>query len=228
MVLMDLVVRTWRIQWMVRGLGYRLSFRDAFTANAFGDAACAITPLRLGGEPARLGGLLRGGVPATAAFVAISYEVLAAWPVITVVAILLLWHHGVQLVAPGRRPTWTRAAARAWPWLAAVVLLTLAVGWWVRRRMPSAASHLKRPLKRTLVHWRKMPAWPLLASIPLTFANVVLRVGILPVLALTLPDPPPLAALLLGSFALLVQPADPAHPLGSRCRGTGVSGRCGR
>jgi uncharacterized membrane protein YbhN (UPF0104 family) len=48
-----------------------------------------------------------------------------------------------------------------------------------------------------------MPRWPLVASVPMTFVNVVSRVAILPVLALTLPSPPPLGPLTLGSFALL-------------------------
>jgi uncharacterized membrane protein YbhN (UPF0104 family) len=48
-----------------------------------------------------------------------------------------------------------------------------------------------------------MPAWPLLASVPLTFLGLAARVAILPVLALTLPFPPPMGPLTFGSFALL-------------------------
>ena len=48
-----------------------------------------------------------------------------------------------------------------------------------------------------------MPAWPLLASVPLTFVGLAARVAILPVLALTLPFPPPMGLLTFGSFALL-------------------------
>ena len=78
LVLVDLIARAWRIQWIVRGLGHRVGFWDSFVLNAYGDAACALTPLRIGGEPARLAGMLQSRVPATAAFVAISLEVLAA------------------------------------------------------------------------------------------------------------------------------------------------------
>src|SRR5215207_2251703 len=91
LVLIDLLVRAWRIQWIVRGLGHRIRFWDSLVLNAYGDAACALTPLRIGGEPARLAGMLRSRVPATAAFVAISLEVLAAWPVIIVAAGWLTW-----------------------------------------------------------------------------------------------------------------------------------------
>ncbi|HEY9013676.1 MAG TPA: lysylphosphatidylglycerol synthase domain-containing protein, partial [Gemmatimonadales bacterium] len=93
LVAADLVARAWRIQWIVQGLGHRLTFKDAFILNAFGDAACALTPLRIGGEPARLAGMLRSRVPATAAFVGISLEVLAAWPVIIVVMGWLAWQY---------------------------------------------------------------------------------------------------------------------------------------
>ena len=74
LVLTDLLVRAWRIQWIVQGLGYRIGFRDSLVLNAYGDAACALTPLRIGGEPARLAGMLRSRVPATAAFAARPYS----------------------------------------------------------------------------------------------------------------------------------------------------------
>jgi uncharacterized membrane protein YbhN (UPF0104 family) len=48
-----------------------------------------------------------------------------------------------------------------------------------------------------------MPRGPLLASIPLSLINLATRVAILPVLALTLPSPPPIGPLAVGSFALL-------------------------
>ncbi len=54
-----------------------------------------------------------------------------------------------------------------------------------------------------MVYWRRMPAWPLVASVPLSFINVATRVAILPVLALTLPHPPAMGPLAVGSFALL-------------------------
>ena len=93
LVVVDLLARAWRIQWIIQGLGHRMSVKDAFILNAFGDAACALTPLRIGGEPARLAGMLRSRVPAPAAFVGISLEVLAAWPVIIVAAGWLAWRY---------------------------------------------------------------------------------------------------------------------------------------
>jgi uncharacterized membrane protein YbhN (UPF0104 family) len=202
LVAVDLLARAWRIQWIVRGLGHHVTVKDAFILNAFGDAACALTPLRIGGEPARLAGMLRSGVPATAAFVGISLEVLAAWPVIIVAAGWLIWKYApAWWLSVG--PRMTAAAAGAWPWIALVLVASI-IAWRYARRLSSpVARQLRRPVRRALVYWRRMPRWPLVASIPLTLVNLVSRVAILPVLALTLTSPPAMGPLALGSFALL-------------------------
>ena len=202
LVLIDLLVRAWRIQWIVRGLGYRIGFWDSLVLNAYGDAACALTPLRIGGEPARLAGMLRSRVPATAAFVAISLEVLAAWPVIIVVAAWLAWRYAPDWWASAG-PRLAQSAEGAWPWVLLVVVVSGAVWWSARRVASPAVRHVRRPVRRAMVYWRRMPMWPLVASLPLTFLNLTTRVAILPVLALTLPQPPEMGPMLLGSFALL-------------------------
>lgn len=198
----DYLARAWRIQLLTRGVNASLPFRDAMAVNAIGDAACSLTPLRIAGEPARLGVMLHAGVRPTASFVAITYEVLAAWPVIILCAGTLLWRFA---------PEWWRTAAPglagglrdAWPWVAAVALLTLGLWLWVRRSAPATSRHLRRPIRRIRVHWRRMPWTLLLATAPLTFVNLASRVAILPVLAATLTDFPALGPLLVGSFALL-------------------------
>ncbi|HEX6670052.1 MAG TPA: lysylphosphatidylglycerol synthase domain-containing protein [Gemmatimonadales bacterium] len=202
LVLIDLLVRAWRIQWIVQGLGHRIGFWDTFVLNAYGDAACALTPLRLGGEPARLAGMLRSRVPATAAFVAISLEVLAAWPVILVAAGWLIWRYAPAWWSTAG-PQLATAAQGAWPWVLLVTLLSVAAWWYARRIASPAVRHVRRPVRRALVYWRRMPLWPLVASLPLTFLNLATRVAILPVLALTLPSPPEIGPLLVGSFGLL-------------------------
>jgi uncharacterized membrane protein YbhN (UPF0104 family) len=198
----DFVARAFRIQWILAGLHARITFRNAVTLNAFGDAACALTPLRIGGEPARLGGMLRAGVPAPAAFVAISVEVLAAWPVIIVAAGVLLWFAGAAWWAVAE-PRLTHGAARAWPWLTLLVVAS-GIAWHLAGRLRISLRRLiERPLRRARVYWRRMPLWPLLASVPCTMIDLGARVAILPVLAQTLPAPPPAGPLWLGSFALL-------------------------
>jgi uncharacterized membrane protein YbhN (UPF0104 family) len=202
LVVADLLARAWRIQWIIQGLGYRLSVKDALVLNAFGDAACALTPLRIGGEPARLAGMLRSRVPATAAFVGISLEVLAAWPVIILAAAWLAWEYApAWWISAG--PRLGAAAEEAWPWVALVFLVSVLAWRYARQVASPVGRHLRRPIKRALVYWRRMPWWPLVASLPLSLINLATRVAILPVLALTLPDPPAMGPMLLGSFALL-------------------------
>ena len=202
LVATDLIVRAWRIQWIVQGLGHRIGFWDSFVLNAYGDAACALTPLRIGGEPARLAGMLRSGVPATAAFVAISLEVLAAWPVILVAAGWLAWRYAPEWWSMAG-PRLTTAAVGAWPWILLVGVVSALLWWYARRVASPVVRHVRRPVRRAMVYWRRMPRWPLVASLPLSFLNLATRVAILPALALTLPNPPEMGPMLLGSFALL-------------------------
>jgi uncharacterized membrane protein YbhN (UPF0104 family) len=199
---LDLLARAWRIQWIVQGLGHRMTVKDAFVLNAFGDAACALTPLRIGGEPARLAGMLRSRVPAPAAFVGISLEVLAAWPVILAAAGWLVWRYAPAWWSSAG-PRLAGAAERAWPWVVLVVVASVIVWLYARRVASPMSRQLRRPVRRALVYWRRMPTWPLLASIPLSLVNLVTRVAILPILALTLAVPPELGPATLGSFALL-------------------------
>jgi uncharacterized membrane protein YbhN (UPF0104 family) len=202
LVAADLLARAWRIQWIVRGLGHRMTVKDAIVLNAFGDAACALTPLRIGGEPARVAGMLRTGVPAPAAFVGISFEVLAAWPVIIVAAGWLIWKYAPAWWSTAG-PGLTAAAVGAWPWIVVVLGLS-ALAWVYAHRVSSPLTRqLRRPVRRIFVYWRRMPRWPLLASLPLSLVNLATRVAILPILALTLTSPPALGPMTLGSFALL-------------------------
>jgi len=198
----DFLARALRIRWILAGLRTHITFGEAVTLNAFGDAACALTPLRIGGEPARLAGMLRARVPAPAAFVAISVEVLAAWPVILVVAALLIWTAGGEWWAAAS-PRLLAGAGRAWPWLVLVALASV-LAWRAAGRLHTSVRRLiERPLSRARVYWRRLPPEPLLASIPCTLVDLASRVAVLPVLAQTLPTPPPAAPLWLGSFALL-------------------------
>jgi uncharacterized membrane protein YbhN (UPF0104 family) len=203
LVVVDLYARAVRIQILVRGLGHRLGFWDAFVLNNWGDAACALTPLRLGGEPARLAGMLRSGVPAAAAFMAISLEVLVAWPVVIVAAGWLVWRYA---------PAWWESAGprlaeglvEAWPWVLAVVAASVALWLLVRRAVRApAVRQVRRPIRRAMVYWRRMPPSVLMATLPLSFVNLATRVAILPVLVLTLAEHPPLGLVAVGSFALL-------------------------
>jgi uncharacterized membrane protein YbhN (UPF0104 family) len=202
-VLVDMAVRAWRIEWLLRGTGTRVSFAQAVAINAVGDAACAVTPMRIGGEPVRLWGMLRAGVPASAAFVAISIEILAAWPVILVAAGLLGWLFAPEWIAAAW-PRLRAAAADAWLWIVLVLVLS-GVAWVVARRASHhvAVARASRSIRRVRVYWRRMSAGPVLASVPMTILNLLSRTGMLVALALAEPSGMSLGPLFFASFVLL-------------------------
>jgi uncharacterized membrane protein YbhN (UPF0104 family) len=202
LVVLDFLVRGWRIQWIMQGLGSPLPLRDAFVVNAFGDAANALTPLRLGGEPARVAGMLRSGMRMTAALVGITLEAVISRVVLIAVAAWLIWQYAPAwwvTAGPGLRA----GASRAWPWIVLVLIAGILLWRYTQRAVSPATRRLRRPMRRVLVYLRRMPRWPLVASIPLSVMAMAARIAILPVLTLTLPNPPPFGPALFGSFALL-------------------------
>ncbi|MBW8771680.1 MAG: flippase-like domain-containing protein [Gemmatimonadetes bacterium] len=202
LVAVDLVARALRIRLLTGAIGHPMTFRDAVATNAIGELACAVTPMRLGGEPARLAGLLRAGVPATASFIAVAFEVVTMWPVIIVSALVL----GI-LFAPGwldaTAPGLLRGLLANWGWLAIAGVVSLGIVLVVRRRVHIAPRVTRRPWRRAMVYWRRMPAAPVALAALFAFFNLASRTAILPVLLATLPDPPRFGPALLGSFALL-------------------------
>ncbi len=202
LVVLDFLIRGWRIQWIMQGLGSPLRLRDAFVVNAFGDAANALTPMRLGGEPARVAGMLHSGVRMTAALVAITLEAVISRLALIGVAAWLIWQYApAWWVTAG--PSLRAGASRAWPWLVLVLIVGVLLWRYTQRAVSPASRRLRRPMRRVLVYLRRMPRWPLVASVPFSVIPIATRIAILPVLALTLPSPPPLGPVIFGSFALL-------------------------
>jgi uncharacterized membrane protein YbhN (UPF0104 family) len=202
LVIADLLSRVWRIQLFLRGMGSRVGFFDTLVVNSFGDAAAALTPMRLGGQPARVWGFTRKNVSATTTLVAMGMEVITMYPIIFVAGAVLAVAFAPEWWATSG-PRMTQAITGLWPWLVGIVVLSV-VAWLVGKRFaPKAASGFRQELRLTMEAVRRMPRWVLLASIPLTLVNLGTRVAILPVLVSTLPDPPPLGAVTMASFALL-------------------------
>lgn len=199
---LDFLVRGWRIQWIMQGLGSPLPLRHALVVNALGDAANALTPMRLGGEPARVAGMLRSKVRLTAVLVGITLEAVISRLVLIGVAAWLIWQYApAWWVTAG--PSLLAAASNAWPWIVLALIVGLLLWRYTQRTVSPATRRLRRPMRRVLVYLRRMPRWPLVASLPLSVIAIAARIAILPVLALTLPSPPPLEPVVFGSFALL-------------------------
>lgn len=202
LVLGDYLVRAIRIKVLCDALGHPLSLRNALATNTIGDAACALTPMRLGGEPTRLASLLRAGIPATACFVAIALESLSSWPVVIASAVVL----GVWLV-PGwvdqAAPVLLRGLLRNWIWIGVAVAVSVVLWLLFRKRIRVTPRLTRRPWRRARVYLRRMPIGTLLLALLLAFLNLLCRVAVLPVLMAALDAPPSLGPQVLGSFALL-------------------------
>jgi uncharacterized membrane protein YbhN (UPF0104 family) len=200
LVAVDLLARTVRLRVLFRGAGVRLRMRDLFVAITFGDAAAATTPMRLGGEPARWLGLRSAGVPATVAAAVLAVEMVSYLSVVALSGAAAAW----LLAADWWASVGPRLAARAetgLPWALAVVAASVGVWAWVRRRRARRPRSAAPAPAATAV--RGALGWPVVTSIPLTLVSIAARLGMLPVLAQTLPDPPSAGVLILGSFALV-------------------------
>lgn len=201
LIALDVAVRAVRLHLLVPGTD-GVSLWRAITVNAYGEAAAAVTPARLGGDPARFLGLRRAGVDAPGALAALGTERLIVWALLAATAVTL----GVAFADRGA------SAVRRLIGLAttreARVLVTLAIG---LAAASAALAHRYRhrlPAEATLSvaqAWRRARglAWPVVAgATALTAVSMMARIAILPVLVAAHPGIDP-GAVALGSFALL-------------------------
>jgi uncharacterized membrane protein YbhN (UPF0104 family) len=214
LVALDFAARTWRTQLFLWKLRHPLPFREVLVQSAIGEAASSLTPLRAGGEPARIWAMARQGVPARVGIVAVGVELLATSAVIVLTAIVL----GVT-VAPdwwaATGPGLVRAAVGSWPWLAGIAGATLVAWLVVRGFRPDLLHAAGGELAAARGHLRDVPGWLYVVNVPITLVNIAARVAILPLLAQALDQPPPLAATVVGSFALLYAQAVIPTPAGA-------------
>jgi uncharacterized membrane protein YbhN (UPF0104 family) len=198
----DMLARAARIDFFLRGAGHRVGYWKVFVANVFGDAAAGVTPMRLGGEGARLVGLLRSGVPFPPLATVLAVEVVAYLAVVGVAATVVGFLFADEWWTEVGPPV-VAAARRGAGWLvvlAVLVALAVALARWLRRRGVGAGGRIARPSPQVL---RRTAGWPLAASVPLTLASVVCRIGILPVLVSAWDgNGTPLPVLVTASFAL--------------------------
>jgi uncharacterized membrane protein YbhN (UPF0104 family) len=201
-VIVDGVTRAWRLQTFVRAFGGSLRFRHALRANLVEDAAAAVTPMRLGGQPARLAVLAQAGVRTSTTIVASVVEGAVTYPLVALAAICF----GLAFA-----PDWWRtigvqlehSTISAGRWLALGAALGV-VGWITMRRLLPQHHHAA---SRTIVYasreLRRVGVGTLLAASVLTLVSVAARVAILPVLTLALVPAPPVTLVTLSSFVLL-------------------------
>lgn len=187
----DLAARTTRIRWLLGMVHAPMAWRDALCLNAWSDLAAALTPMRLGGEPARLAALRAFRVPMRPALGGLALELAIATPTTLLIGATLAALFGRSWVAAATAETGLQTA-----WLVAGGLAGMvAIGLWLRARSarsaPPAAWHPPRSGRAVLVVTLS------------TVVSVLSRVAILPALAIGSVEGGGLGAMLLGSFVLL-------------------------
>ncbi|PYO69185.1 MAG: hypothetical protein DMD37_04395 [Gemmatimonadetes bacterium] len=206
-LVLDELVRAWRIQLAAWTTGARLRFWPAVRLNLYGEAASTLTPNRLGGEAARFVGLTEAGMRPVAALVALGVEVTAEWPVFAIMAVGLAVHYV---------PDW-RHEAQHWlrHHLAAdlvliefIVLAVLIVIYAVQRYVKTGTfrHRVRRQWRVALAHVRRAPWWVMALNALLTAVSLVSRALILPALAVGATPRPRFATMVFGALAMLAAP----------------------
>lgn len=198
----DILTRSWRIQILSRGLGCHTRFIDCFTLNAASDATAALTPLKLGGEPARFGGLIKAKLNVSDTIALISVETIMEWLVIITIALWVGLRWGGEWWTTEQHvlvPHLTHAA----PWVVSILVVGIVLWLLFRRFLPRITIHVGGTLRDSLRLARRTKIWAVAVAIPLTAIHILARVAVLPVIFATLPDPPALGTMVVGSFALL-------------------------
>ena len=198
---LDLAVRALRLQLLLPRTRPFILW-SAITVNAYGEAAAAVTPGRLGGDPARFLGLRRAGADVPDALAALGIDRIINWALVGAAAVFLgLAFAGREaqaverLFAVARRPQARLVVAAA----LVLAFVSVALARRLRYRFP---ARLALPLADAVRRARDL-GWPVVAAATaLTAVSIVARVAILPVLVAGHAGVA-LGTVVLGSFALL-------------------------
>ncbi len=221
----DMLARALRVRLVVSRLGGPLSLGDAVRLNLLGDAAAEVTPFRMAGEPARLGALLRAGVPTRSALMAVGAEFALTYAVVVLLVTAASW---TTLPAwwSSIGPALYRAAVHVPVWGVALLALAITLSFPLVSRLRRVTTTLPRPagLRSSLQALAGIGSRGVVAVLALTAVNMSARVGILWMLASTLPASPAAGSVLVGSFLLLFGQAFSPTPSGLGVVEMGIMG----
>jgi uncharacterized membrane protein YbhN (UPF0104 family) len=201
LLLLNLVVRTWRTQVIFGGLGHPVAFADVATANLAGDAAAALTPLRVGGLPAQIAFFQRIGAPPQVTVPTLLVESILLYPVYAVLGGWLALTAGLEWLALLK--SFSTTAGRLLTNVGGLFLLGWLLVLIVRRAAPTRSRMVGRSIKEGITLTRRM-GWRVPAlTVPLTVVDVLTRIALLPLLAFGVPGAPAANVLAIASFAML-------------------------
>jgi uncharacterized membrane protein YbhN (UPF0104 family) len=198
-VLIDAVARAMRLRLLMPVRG-PLSLGRYIVINAYGEAASAATPGRLGGEPARFVAFRRAGIATAPAATALASERVIDLSSIAAVGVVLGALFGQRSIGALLRSVRQVSPEVLAVSLAALILLLIA-GWLGLRRYRSRLGPESTPGFGPRVPLA--PPRALVAATALGAVSIALRVAILPVLCLSLPIAVEWGPAILGAFALL-------------------------
>lgn len=191
LTLLDLTARTARIRALLAFVHAPLRWRDAACVNLWSDLGAAVTPMRLGGEPARLAALRVFRVPLRPALGGLALELALATPVTALVG------GGLALCFGGEWLESLDPSVGGMPAIIAIGSVTALAGLLVLwRRGPRPPGAVRRPAGA--------PLTAVALTVITTAVSLGSRVAILPVLLLGSGEGVDLGAAMLGSFVLLV------------------------
>src|SRR5579862_654070 len=160
LLVLDCVVRAWRIQLAVWTAGGSLGFVDAVRLNLYGEAASTLTPNRLGGEPARFVGLTEARVRPVASIVAIGVEVAAEWPVFALMGAALIAYYVPDWPTEVRHWLHRHHAGELLA-IEVIALVILGSIYFLQRMARSGAirHRVRRQWRVAWAHVRRAPRW---------------------------------------------------------------------
>jgi uncharacterized membrane protein YbhN (UPF0104 family) len=202
LVVGDILIRAVRLRLLV-GDAWTSGLFSAVRITAYGDAASAVTPGRLGGDPARFFALRQAGVATPPAVVALGVEHVVDLSLAIFVGLSVTVFLGSREFADVSGLLARFASPKVLPWLVVVVAVTVlaaVVAVRLRHRFPPVVA---ATLRETLRQARALSRGKLAATVGLTAASMAARVAVLPVLlagVTSIQDP---VGAFAGSFALI-------------------------
>lgn len=182
---------------LARGVGVKLPFRTSLLAQLAGEAAGAVTPSRMGTEPAKIAVATRNSITVAGVGAILAGELLAEASVLmlTVLALSAVVPAGERLPVLGVLVYASLMASGA---LSVVVLARARPGrtpprWWTRlhlserrwRQLRVTAHHLRYRVKRL----RRLSGTAIIGVLLVTGIHLVARLAVLPAMASTVETP---------------------------------------
>jgi uncharacterized membrane protein YbhN (UPF0104 family) len=204
LIVIDVLARGLRTRACLRGAGHELPLGRVVEIDLTAEAASALSPFRLAGEPVRIAGMVYAGAPLNATVVTSATEGAVNGLAILIVGLMLVfgfapeWWHQVG-------PTLLARAGSAVP-LVVLILLAVVLGiWFIRRRAPTVPpgeSHWRGRVREALRLWGAMPRVTLCYAVLLSVVSVSSRTLLLPLLAVAIPGHADFGVIWVGSFMM--------------------------